>query len=230
MKGWRMPVKRRLFALILVALLAMMAALAEEDSITTLKGDDVPPLPERLVELIGDIPGTKEAFLARPDVAEMDALMKGWDAEATIKALWETGTCEFPNLDHEWVESDVSGRDMTMEVSGDHTTLTLSEKQPFEWFEIKAASDSEHESLYLAADMDSETGALVKKHSHRINACDDEQYGFFYYTLDCNDGGWELWIDAGQGDLRQIWQTFYDSEGNLMEKTYIEEDLSNTEQ
>lgn len=222
--------KKRLFALILVALLAMMAALAEEEEgVTTLRGDDVPPLPERLVELIGDIPETKEALLARPDAAELDALMKGWDAEATIKALWETGACEFPKLDHEWVESDVSGRDMTMEASGDHITLTLSEKQPFEWFEIKAASDNEDHSLYLAADMDNETGELVKKHGHRINGYEDEVYGFFYYTLDVNDDGWQLWIDAGQGDLRQVWQTYYDTEGNLEEKLYIEEDLSNVE-
>lgn len=221
---------KKWIALILVALLAMMAALAEEeDGITTLRGDDVPPLPERLVELMGGIPETKEALLARPDAAELDALMKGWDAEATIKALWETGACEFPKLDHEWVAGDVNGRDLALEDAGDHIKLTLEEKQPFEWFEMEAASDNEDRSVYLAADMDNETGELTKKHAHLITGYDDETYGFFYYTLDVNDDGWQLWIDAGQGDLRQIWQSFYDSEGNLEEKLYIEEDLSDIE-
>lgn len=224
---------KRWIALIIAMLMltiAALPALAEEgegyESAAELKGDAVPPLPDYVAAQIGQIPETPEELLAREDVAELDALLKAWDADAMVRDLLETGTHTFQNMDHSWVSADADGEELTLEVSGDQVTLTMAEKVSFEFFELQAATDSESRSIFLVTEVDPATGAAMQQHVFIVSNYNDEEHGFFYYSLNLKPDGCDLWIDAGQDTLRQVWQISYDAEGNVKDKSFVEEDLS----
>lgn len=220
--------KRRLIAFILAALLTLgLAALAEEETLLILKGDDVPALPEPVAKQIGDIPDTPEALLARSDVAEMDALLRQWDAEAMVRDLREAGAHACPDMGCAWETCMADGETLQMEQSDGQITVTVTGKTAFEDLELERASDDENTSLYLATYINKTTGEILRKHAIMIAGFDDDQYGFFYYTLDLYPDGCELFVDAGEDTIRECWQVLYDAQGNVIEKTYVREDVSN---
>ena len=187
------------------------------------EGDDVPEVPEEIVELTGGIPNTIDGLAGRFPLSELDTLSEQWDAAAMFADLRVGKSHTFPDMGHNWTMATIGKQgegdeELPLTISNGEVIATRTDDYPNDYFDILDLYSDDYLVLF-ALEKDSE----VEKEASIKFEGGTETYYDVELRVTKTEKGYSVQLYAGiAGGNSMRWYADYDENGALSSISYEE--------